>query len=73
MEGRGDALAAALKAGWRPRRTILLASWDAEEYGLVGSTEWAEDKAAELSKNAVAYVNLDPNAALSSSVDPFIL
>ncbi|MGE0456299.1 MAG: M28 family metallopeptidase, partial [Vicinamibacteria bacterium] len=52
-------LAAALKAGWKPRRTILLASWDAEEYGLVGSTEWAEDKAVELSKNAVAYVNLD--------------
>jgi len=53
------ALAAALKAGWKPRRTILLASWDAEEYGLVGSTEWAEDKADELTRNAVAYVNLD--------------
>jgi N-acetylated-alpha-linked acidic dipeptidase len=52
-------LAAALKAGWKPRRTILLASWDAEEYGLVGSTEWAEDHARELASNAVAYLNLD--------------
>jgi len=52
-------LAAALKSGWKPRRTILLASWDAEEYGLVGSTEWAEDHAAELRANAVAYLNLD--------------
>jgi len=52
-------LAAALKGGWRPRRTILLASWDAEEYGLVGSTEWTEEKAAELAEKAVAYLNLD--------------
>jgi N-acetylated-alpha-linked acidic dipeptidase len=52
-------LAAALKSGWKPRRTILLASWDAEEYGLVGSTEWAEDHAAEIKAKAVAYVNLD--------------
>jgi N-acetylated-alpha-linked acidic dipeptidase len=52
-------LSAAVKAGWKPRRTILLASWDAEEYGLVGSTEWGEDLSAELSKKAVAYVNLD--------------
>ena len=52
-------LSAALKAGWRPRRTILLCGWDAEEYGLVGSTEWAEDHAAELQAKAVAYVNLD--------------
>src|SRR5262249_21343487 len=51
--------AAALKAGWRPRRTLLLASWDAEEYGLVGSTEWAEDHAADLQKNAIAYLNCD--------------
>jgi N-acetylated-alpha-linked acidic dipeptidase len=51
--------AAALKAGWKPRRTILLASWDAEEYGLVGSTEWAEEHAPELKAKAVAYLNLD--------------
>ncbi|MCP4571827.1 MAG: M28 family peptidase [bacterium] len=53
------ALGAAVAAGWRPRRTIVLASWDAEEYGLVGSTEWGEDRAATLQANAVAYVNLD--------------
>ncbi len=48
-----------LKSGWRPRRTIVLASWDGEEWGLLGSTEWAEKHAAELSKNAVAYINSD--------------
>ncbi len=53
------ALAAAVDGGWRPRRTILLASWDAEEYGLLGSVEWGEDRAAELTEKAVAYVNLD--------------
>jgi N-acetylated-alpha-linked acidic dipeptidase len=50
---------AALKSGWRPKRTIVLASWDAEEYGLVGSTEWAEEHAANLQKNAIAYLNCD--------------
>ena len=48
-----------LKQGWKPRRTIVLCSWDAEEYGLVGSTEWAEELAAELRTKAVAYLNLD--------------
>lgn len=52
-------LAAAMKTGWRPKRTIILASWDAEEYGLVGSTEWAEEHAADLQKNVVAYLNGD--------------
>jgi N-acetylated-alpha-linked acidic dipeptidase len=52
-------LGAALKQGWRPRRSIVIASWDAEEYGLVGSTEWAEEHAAELQRNAVAYLNCD--------------
>jgi N-acetylated-alpha-linked acidic dipeptidase len=48
-----------LKNGWKPRRTILLCSWDAEEYGLVGSTEWAEEYADELKQKAVAYLNID--------------
>ncbi len=48
-----------LKQGWKPRRTIIFCSWDAEEYGLVGSTEWAEELAAELKEKAVAYLNLD--------------
>ena len=52
-------LAAALKAGWKPRRTILLASWDGEEYGLLGSTEWVEDRVPALQQNGVAYINLD--------------
>jgi N-acetylated-alpha-linked acidic dipeptidase len=48
-----------MKQGWRPRRTIILASWDAEEYGLIGSTEWVEEHAEELTHNTVAYVNID--------------
>src|SRR4029078_8704440 len=60
-----------LKKGWKPRRTIVLASWDGEEYGLLGSTEWAEDNAAELKQKAVAYLNMDaavsgPNFGVSS-------
>jgi len=47
-----------LKGGWRPRRTLLLASWSGEEYGLVGSTAWAELHAEEVSK-AYAYINVD--------------
>lgn len=48
-----------LRRGWKPARTIVLASWDAEEFGLMGSTEWAEDHAAFLSRHAVAYLNVD--------------
>jgi N-acetylated-alpha-linked acidic dipeptidase len=55
--GRG--LGELLKRGWKPRRTIVLCSWDAEEYGLIGSTEWAEEFAGELKEKAVAYLNLD--------------
>lgn len=46
------------KQGWKPLRTVLIASWDAEEYGLIGSTEWVEDFAEWVSQNVVAYVNL---------------
>ena len=52
-------LAELLKTGWRPRRTIILASWDGEEWGLLGSTEWAEKHAAELTGKAVVYINSD--------------
>ncbi|KAL0973452.1 hypothetical protein UPYG_G00203830 [Umbra pygmaea] len=48
-----------LKKGWRPRRTIIFASWDAEEFGLLGSTEWAEENAKVLQERAVAYINAD--------------
>ncbi len=54
-----------LKSGWKPRRTILMCSWDGEEYGLLGSTEWAEDNAAELKQKAVVYLNMD--AAVSGA------
>jgi N-acetylated-alpha-linked acidic dipeptidase len=47
-----------LKSGWRPRRTIVFGSWDAEEQGLIGSTEYAEQFAKPL-QNAVAYFNMD--------------
>jgi N-acetylated-alpha-linked acidic dipeptidase len=48
-----------LKQNWRPRRTIIFGSWDGEEHGLIGSTEWVEEHAAELREKAVAYLNMD--------------
>ncbi|XP_060668475.1 probable glutamate carboxypeptidase LAMP1 isoform X3 [Ziziphus jujuba] len=47
------------KRGWKPRRTIILCNWDAEEYGLIGSTEWAEENREMLASRAVAYLNVD--------------
>jgi N-acetylated-alpha-linked acidic dipeptidase len=51
-------LGALLKQGWRPKRTIVMCSWDAEEEGLIGSTEWVEQNAARMER-AVAYFNMD--------------
>ena len=48
--------------GWRPKRTIVYTSWDAEEPGLLGSTEWVETHGDELKKKAVLYINSDNNA-----------
>uniref|UniRef100_A0A8C5RKZ4 glutamate carboxypeptidase II n=1 Tax=Laticauda laticaudata TaxID=8630 RepID=A0A8C5RKZ4_LATLA len=48
-----------MEKGWRPRRTIVFASWDAEEFGLLGSTEWAEENSKLLQTRAVAYINTD--------------
>ncbi len=48
-----------LKNGWKPKRTIILASWDGEEWGLLGSTEWAEKHQAELATKGVVYINSD--------------
>ncbi|XP_022369794.1 N-acetylated-alpha-linked acidic dipeptidase 2 isoform X2 [Enhydra lutris kenyoni] len=48
-----------MSGGWRPRRTIIFASWDAEEFGLLGSTEWAEENAKTLQERSVAYINSD--------------
>ncbi len=47
------------KAGERPRRSIVFAAWGAEEFGIIGSTEWVESRAEQLTRNAVAYINLD--------------
>jgi N-acetylated-alpha-linked acidic dipeptidase len=49
------------KQGWQPKRTIVYASWDGEEPGLLGSTEWVETHEAELLQHAVAYINSDGN------------
>ena len=51
-------IGALLQQGWRPKRTILICSWDAEEEGLIGSTEWVEQNAKAL-EHAVAYFNTD--------------
>ena len=53
------AVAEELKAGVRPKRTIIFATWDAEEWGLIGSTEFVEDDSLRLAHNAVAYFNQD--------------
>jgi N-acetylated-alpha-linked acidic dipeptidase len=56
------AVAEELKAGMRPKRTIVFATWDAEEWGLIGSTEYVEDDSLRLARNAVAYFNQDVSA-----------
>ena len=55
------AFGALMKEGWRPKRTIVYCAWDAEEQGLLGSTEWAEAHADELKQKAVLYINTDSN------------
>ena len=50
-----------LKQGWKPKRTIVYCAWDAEEQGLLGSTEWGEAHADELKQKTVAYINTDSN------------
>jgi N-acetylated-alpha-linked acidic dipeptidase len=62
LMAEAKAIGALLKSGWRPRRTLIYASWDGEEPGLLGSTEWAETHAQELQRHAVVYVNSDTNS-----------
>jgi N-acetylated-alpha-linked acidic dipeptidase len=50
------------RTGWKPRRTIIYAAWDGEEPGLLGSTEWVETHAQELTQKAAIYINSDTNA-----------
>ena len=74
--GRG--LGELLKGGWRPKRTIVLALWDGEEWGLLGSTEWAEAHRDELNGKGVVYINTDGtgkgwlNAGGSHSLQQFV-
>jgi N-acetylated-alpha-linked acidic dipeptidase len=56
--GMGDMM----KKGWKPRRSVVFVSWDGEEQGLLGSTEWVEDLATELGAKAAVYVNRDAGA-----------
>ena len=71
-------LSALRKQGWEPKRTIMLALWDGEEYGLLGSTEWVEKHMDELGRNAAVYINSDSSgrgpltAGGSASLEPFI-
>ncbi|CAH1266289.1 NAALAD2 [Branchiostoma lanceolatum] len=53
------AFGAMVKRGWRPRRSLVFCSWDAEEYGIHGSFEWVEDFGKILTERAVAYLNVD--------------
>jgi N-acetylated-alpha-linked acidic dipeptidase len=61
MLEEAKAIGALVKSGWKPARTIVYASWDGEEVGLLGSTEWVEEHANELLEKAVLYVNSDTN------------
>ncbi|HLI30511.1 MAG TPA: transferrin receptor-like dimerization domain-containing protein, partial [Terriglobia bacterium] len=55
------ALGELMKEGWRPKRTIIYCAWDGEEEGLLGSTEWVEEHADELTQHAAVYINSDSN------------
>jgi N-acetylated-alpha-linked acidic dipeptidase len=62
LMAEAKAIGGLVKQGWRPQRTLVYASWDGEEPGLLGSTEWAETHATELQQKAVLYLNSDTNA-----------
>ncbi len=61
MMEEARAISELAKTGWRPKRTIVFCAWDAEEEGLIGSTEWVETHADELAQKAVVYINTDTN------------
>jgi len=62
MIAEAGAIGELAKTGWRPKRTIVYCSWDAEEEGLMGSTEWVETHADELAKKAAVYINTDASS-----------
>jgi len=78
MLDEAKALGDLLKTGWRPKRTIVYCSWDGEEPGLIGSTEFAERHDKELQEKAVVYINSDDNgrgflsAGGSQALEPFV-
>jgi N-acetylated-alpha-linked acidic dipeptidase len=57
-----NAVGELMKTGWRPKRTMVFCGWDAEEPGLMGSTEWVEDHVKELQEKTVVYINSDGNS-----------
>jgi N-acetylated-alpha-linked acidic dipeptidase len=61
MMSEAKAIGRLVKEGWRSRRTLIYASWDGEEPGLIGSTEWVEAHETELARHAALYVNSDMN------------
>jgi N-acetylated-alpha-linked acidic dipeptidase len=69
LMAEAKAMGALAAHGWRPKRTIVYASWDGEEQMLLGSTEWAETHAEELKAKAVIYINSDTNHRGTLSVD----
>ena len=69
LMGEAKALGALHRQGWRPKRTIVYASWDGEEPALLGSTEWVETHAKDLQQKSVLYVNSDTNARGFLSID----
>lgn len=66
------------KQGWQPRRTVMLALWDGEEYGLLGSTEWVEKHMDDLDRSGAVYINSDSSgrgplvSGGSASLEPFL-
>ncbi|MFL6375789.1 MAG: transferrin receptor-like dimerization domain-containing protein [Pyrinomonadaceae bacterium] len=61
MMAEAKAMAQLSKSGWKPKRTIVFCAWDAEEEGLIGSTEWVETHAEELAQKGAVYINTDTN------------
>jgi N-acetylated-alpha-linked acidic dipeptidase len=79
MMAAARAISTMMKSGWKPRRSILFISWDGEEQGLLGSTEFVEDLTTELKAKAAVYVNrdagaggLDFSSSAVHSLTPFI-
>lgn len=75
MLALGRALGRLAAEGWRPRRSIVIAAWDAEEYTLTGSTEWGEQYERDLRQNAVVCINVDASASgkrFAASASPLL-